>query len=116
MIIQHSDLVKSYQLLMDALSRSDIFHKEIRLSYDYYWDTSPRSKDDIYVDPKPTMGSIEHDIERVHQLISDKDISPAHFRWLGNVLIAISDTILYQVEQGESIGLFMETDNENEEV
>jgi len=109
MKIQHSDLVNIYKLLMDALWRSDI--KEIEFFYDYYWNVSLGARHDIYNDPVFDMGSIEHDLERIHQCIADKEAMTAHFRWLGNILIAISDTIDHQFERGESYGLLMDVDD-----
>ena len=111
MKIQRSDLVKIYQLLMDALSQSDIFHNEIVFAYDYYWNVTIGERCDVYNAPKLDIGSIEYDLERVHQCIQNNAPMLNELRYLGNILIAIADTIEHRVQQGESNGLYMTGDD-----
>ena len=106
MKITHSDLIKIYKILMDALSQSDVFHTEIDFLYDYYWNIPIEKRQDVCITPELDIGSIGHDLERIQQCIQDNEPMHHHLRYLGNILIAVADTISHRFMQGESMGIF----------
>jgi len=81
--------------------------REIAFSYDFYWDVPIGKRHKLHIEPKLDMGSIDHDVERIRQLISDSDPLndplSEHFRWLGDILIAIADEFggCYENEDAE---------------
>jgi len=97
MKITPSELSKICKILLDALEDGEIcFHpkgkdEEIIFCYDYYWDTWNRDK--VFDDPETCIGSIEHDLERIRQLLQGEHPLSEYFRWLGSVFIAIADTL-----------------------
>ena len=105
MRIQHSELVRIYQMLMNVLSKNIMFGKEINFIYDFYWDVPIGERQDVLNKPELDIGSIEHDLERIKQCLQDNDPMPCHFRWLGSILIAVADTIEHSIQQGESTRL-----------
>ena len=119
MKIKHSELIEAFQMLMTALSKSDYYSqseyeemKEFDFSlYDFYWTASFEARYDLENNPKMGLGSIDHDIERIIQCIADNEPMAHHFRCLGDILIAIADTIEYRICQGKSIGLWWNSDD-----
>jgi len=93
MKIQYDDLDKIFQLLLNELYKNNSCCEEINFHYDFYWSVPVGKRQDVYNRPELDMGSIEHDLERIHKCILNNEPLPAHFRWLGNVLIAIADSI-----------------------
>ena len=116
MKICHSDLVKAYQVLMDALSKSDAYStsdttgKEFSFAYDYYWNVPIGKRYDIDNIPELDIGSIDHDLERISHCVQDNEPMYHHFRYFGNILIAIADTLEYRFSQGEVLGVFSSTE------
>ncbi|MCL2571927.1 MAG: hypothetical protein FWE11_05945 [Defluviitaleaceae bacterium] len=105
MKIRHSDLIQIYQMLVCALFKNEVLQNEVTLLHDLYWTPAVGERHDLYNNPELTIGSIAHDLERISQCIDDKEPVLQHFRYLGNVLIAIADTIQHRNNQGESIVL-----------
>ena len=91
MKIKQSDLRKIFDMLMDYIPKS--MGDEIEFHYDYYWDVSVAERQDVDNEPVITMGSIDHDLERLFQCLQDNDPINSHFRWLGNVLIAMEESL-----------------------
>jgi len=101
MKIRHTDLTKVFHTLMDALEAGEVLgHNksnsgEFTFTEDFYWDIMEQERYDLHAAPKPTIGSTAHDLERILQLLSDDDLDnsplPQHFKWLGDVLIAMAD-------------------------
>jgi len=113
MKIQYSDLIKIFEMLINALAKGNYYqadedvNKEFDFLYDFYWlFLNDEERYDLSNEPKELgVGSIEHDLERILQCIQDNDPMFEHFRYLGNVFIAMADTIKYRFYQGEGIGL-----------
>jgi len=105
MKIKHSDLVQIYQILTTTLSKNEILQGEANFLYDFYWVPAPGERHDLYSKPELTIGSIAHDLERLSQCVTDNEPMIEHFRYLGNVLIAIADTLQHRIFKGESFGL-----------
>jgi len=105
MKIKYTELNKAYQILMHALeegiigpldqmsSSGETADKEISFSSDYYWNVPIGERHNLNSEPKLDMGSIDHDIERILQLNDGDYPIHHHLRWLGDILIAISDEL-----------------------
>jgi len=105
MKINHSDLVKIYQMIMDALSKNEYLQRDAPFLYDFYWTPALGERHGLYNKPELTIGSIAHDLERISECLAENEPVIEHFRYLGNVLIAIADTLQHRIFQGDSFGL-----------
>jgi len=112
MIVKNSDLVKVFGMLIDALSKSDTYqmnkinNDEFELLYDFYWTPPINERYALENTTDWHVGSISHDLERITACLHYNEPMIDHFRYLGNILIAIADTISYQVSQGDGVGLW----------
>ena len=102
MRVLRSDLEKIFQMLMDSFFKNDMCHKEFVFNYDFYWTPPVGKRDDLYNKPELHIGSIIHDLERINHCILDNEPMLEHFRYLGNTLIAMADTIEHCIYQSES--------------
>ena len=105
MNLQQSELLQICHTLINALFNNVAFQNDKSLLYDMYWTSSFEERYDLYNKPELTIGSITHDLERLTQCLNENNPMLEHFRYLGNILIAIADTIQHRINQGESIGL-----------
>ena len=94
MKIKHSELKQVFTMLMDLLPKNE--SDEIELHYDYYWNLPVGTRHDICETPELDIGSINHDLERIRECLEDNAPMPHHFRYLGNILISISDSMQAQ--------------------
>jgi hypothetical protein len=85
MKILHSELVSICNILLDALSKSDVCEinsedsKEFVFQYDFYWE--PEERHTLHGEPKEMhIGSVAHDLERIKQCIQTKDPMHHDFR------------------------------------
>ena len=96
MKLQLEILEDAFHLLMDALKKKGCTQMEC--PYDFYWIPLSKTRHRIDKDPDIVIGSIEHDLERLIQCISDSEPMREHAKYLGNVLIALSDALdIYSV-------------------
>jgi len=114
MKVKHSDLAEMFQILMDELEENDCnrLHKSadgefVFDYYDYYWEIPLGQRGDAHNKPKELhIGSIDFDLELMHKLILEEDADigsvSAHYRWLGNILIAMADTMDYHFDRRAS--------------
>jgi len=72
---------------------SELEGREIELPYDFYWSVPLGMRGGVYEAVKNNMGSIVHDLERLAQCVEDEMAFSNEFRYLGNVLIAIADSM-----------------------
>ena len=91
MKIKHSDLRRIFNMLMDSIPEN--LGDEIELLYDYYWNVSVGTRHIVENEPELDMGSLDHDLERLQQSLQNNDPMYSDFRYLGNILIAIEDTV-----------------------
>ena len=124
MKIKYSELDRAFQILMDALKEGIIYpsnqigsvpdddfahlldkklDKEICFRNDYYWTVLIGERHNLYNEPKLGMGSIDHDLEIIHKLISGDYPLSEHFRFLGDILIALADEFGNCNEQGDGV-------------
>jgi hypothetical protein len=93
------DLEKSLNLLISSFFESEFIpdsakeSKALDISYDFYWSVPLGTRDNIIEKVENDIGSIDHDIERLIQLLEENEPNTHHFRYLGNVLIAVADTL-----------------------
>ena len=97
MNISMETLNRVFQILICKMKESEqsqsINTLEVVIPYDYYWSTPMGARANVLKPVENDIGSIEHDIERLIQCVSDEDPNSHHFRYLGNVLIAIADAL-----------------------
>jgi len=91
MKIRYCDLIEISQILNNFLSSGRCHDEDFDILYDFYWVSGERW--DLQKQPELLCGSIEHDIERIIECIQEKEPMSQHFRYFGNVLIAIADTL-----------------------
>ena len=91
MKLKQSDLRKIFDMLMDYMSEH--LNGDIPFYYDYYWDVSLAERQNVDNEPEVFMGSIEHDLELLQKALQDNNPINSHFRWLGNVMIALEDSL-----------------------
>jgi len=97
MKISVKTLESVFQLLMGALGETGVVlgsrSPEIEFLYDFYWSVPMGKRHNVLEFIENDIGSIDHDIERLNSCVLDKELNSHHFRYLGNVLIAIADTL-----------------------
>ena len=91
MKLQLSNLEKIFQLLIEAAKKTNC--EGLDFSYNFYKTIFSPERANLYESSDAVIGSIDHDIERLYQCLSDSEPMREHFRYLGNILIALSDTL-----------------------
>ena len=99
MKIDLENIENSFYQLMKYLTNCELFQegctssKEIDLAYDFYWSVPIGHRFNIHETIENDIGSIDHDVERIKQCLLDNEPNTQHFRYLGNIMIAIADTL-----------------------
>jgi hypothetical protein len=75
--------------------QKELGRESFSLSYDYYWDIVKEQKYNSYNEPSLfTLGQLSWDLEHLQDTLREKrDPTNLHFVWLGQLLIAIGETM-----------------------